>query len=262
MRHGTTATAKIPAASMVGRSRSTRKSSSFERPSRLAARSTRSSAKAPVRCSRRPLRRKSTTSWPTMPIDATSTASGWSSAMVIFPPGNFSREPVPWQVKQPRVRDNSPTSKDRVVVLAQRPAAVSASQQVGRGADSLALPQGNFHRRLLRGALRRLLGRDAPNLSPNVIVRLKEKWSQEYEAWSRRDLSQKHYLYVWADGIYVNVRLEDDANRRQCLLVLMGATSEGKKELIAVIDGYRESEQSWTRAAPRSATTRSVGGSR
>ena len=64
--------------------------------------------------------------------------------------------------------------------------------------------------------------------------------------WSRRDLSQKHYLYVWADGIYVNVRLEDDANRRQCLLVLMGATSEGKKELIAVIDGYRESEQSWT----------------
>ncbi len=77
-------------------------------------------------------------------------------------------------------------------------------------------------------------------------MRLKEKWSQEYEAWSRRNLSQKHYLYVWADGIYVNVRLEDDANRRQCLLVLMGATSEGKKELIAVSDGYRESEQSWT----------------
>jgi hypothetical protein len=79
-----------------------------------------------------------------------------------------------------------------------------------------------------------------------VIVRLKQKWSQECETWNRRDLSQKHYLYVWADGIYVNVRLEDDANRRQCLSVLMEATSEGKRELIAVIDGYRESEQSWT----------------
>ena len=78
-----------------------------------------------------------------------------------------------------------------------------------------------------------------------MIVRLKEKWSQEYEDCSRRDLSKEHYVYFWADGIHVNVRLEDDANRRQCLLVLMGATSEGKKELIAVVDGYRESEQSW-----------------
>jgi transposase-like protein len=62
----------------------------------------------------------------------------------------------------------------------------------------------------------------------------------------RRDLSQKHYVYVWADGIYVNVRLEDTENQRQCMLVLIGATPEGKKELIAVIDGYRESTQSWT----------------
>ena len=84
------------------------------------------------------------------------------------------------------------------------------------------------------------------DLSANVIVRLKDKWSQEYDDFSRRDLCQKHYVYFWADGIHVNVRLEDDANRRQCLLVLMGATSEGKKELIAVVDGYRESEQSWT----------------
>lgn len=102
-------------------------------------------------------------------------------------------------------------------------------------------PTGDFSE-----ALQSLLGPDVPNLSPNVIVRLKDKWSQEYEAWSRRDLSGKHYIYLWADGIYVNVRLEDDANQRQCLLVLMGATSEGKKELIAVMDGYRESEQSWT----------------
>ena len=62
-----------------------------------------------------------------------------------------------------------------------------------------------------------------------MIVRLKEKWSQEYDDLSRRDLCQKHYVYFWADGIHVNVRLEDDANRLQCLLVLMGATSEGRR---------------------------------
>ena len=63
--------------------------------------------------------------------------------------------------------------------------------------------------------------------------------------WSRRDPTQKHYLYIWADGIYVNARLEDPENRRQCMLVLMGATPDGRKALIAVVDGYRESEQSW-----------------
>ncbi|MEI8070656.1 MAG: IS256 family transposase [Planctomycetota bacterium] len=94
-------------------------------------------------------------------------------------------------------------------------------------------------------ALEALLGRDAKGFSPNVIVRLKEKWGQEYEAWSRRDLTGEEYVYVWADGIHVNVRLEDEGNQKQCLLVLMGATAEGRKELIAVIDGVRESKQSW-----------------
>ena len=78
-----------------------------------------------------------------------------------------------------------------------------------------------------------------------MVVRLKEKWGQEYDQWSRRDLREKQYVYVWADGIHVNVRLENEANQRQCLLVLMGATMNGQKELIAVVDGYRESEQSW-----------------
>ena len=78
-----------------------------------------------------------------------------------------------------------------------------------------------------------------------MVVRLKEKWGQEYDQWSRRDLREKQYVYVWADRIHVNVRLENEANQRQCLLVLMGATMNGQKELIAVVDGYRESEQSW-----------------
>ena len=89
------------------------------------------------------------------------------------------------------------------------------------------------------------MGERAKGLSPNVIVRLKEQWADEYEAWNRRDLTGKEYVYLWADGIYTKVRLEDDANQKQCFLVLMGATADGTKELIAVVDGYRESEQSW-----------------
>ena len=94
-------------------------------------------------------------------------------------------------------------------------------------------------------ALPALLGPDARGLSPNVIVRLKEKWGQEYGDWSRRDLSGEESIYVWADGIRVKVRLEDEGNKKQCLLVLMGATAEGRKELIAVMDGLRESKQNW-----------------
>jgi putative transposase len=92
-------------------------------------------------------------------------------------------------------------------------------------------------------ALTALLGPEAPGLSAASVVRLKERWTAEYEAWSRRDLSDKTYVYVWADGIYCNVRLDDE---RQCLLVMMGATLDGRKELLAVADGFRESELSWT----------------
>ena len=91
-------------------------------------------------------------------------------------------------------------------------------------------------------ALGALLGPDAPGLSANTISRLKQQWVQDYQQWHKRDLSQKRYVYVWADGVYCNCRFED---ARVCLLVLIGARADGKKELIAVEDGYRESEQSW-----------------
>jgi len=94
-------------------------------------------------------------------------------------------------------------------------------------------------------ALQALLGPDAAGLSASTITRLKACWEKEYKDWSKRSLESKHYVYLWADGVYFNVRLEDPGNARQCILVLMGATAEGKKELIAVADGYRESEQSW-----------------
>jgi len=94
-------------------------------------------------------------------------------------------------------------------------------------------------------ALEALLGPNAPGLSATNIVRLKASWEQEWKDWSSRSFEDKRYVYVWADGVYFNVRLEDEANSKQCILVLMGATTDGKKELIAVTDGYRESEQSW-----------------
>ena len=94
-------------------------------------------------------------------------------------------------------------------------------------------------------AMQALLGPAARGLSATTITRLKAVWEQNYQGWSKRSLERRHYAYVWADGVYFNVRLADTDNKRQCILVLMGATREGKKELIAIADGYRESEQSW-----------------
>ena len=87
-----------------------------------------------------------------------------------------------------------------------------------------------------------LLGKDAPNLSPAVIARLKGDWEDEYQQWQKRDLSARRYVYVWADGVYLQARMEPQA---ECMLVLIGATPEGKKELIGFQTGMRESAQSW-----------------
>ena len=148
------------------------------------------------------------------------------------------------EVEQPRVRDKSPDRDERVAFSSKiLPRYLRRSKTLDellpwlylKGVSTSDFPE----------ALQALLGEDAKGLSPNVIVRLKEQWSSEYDAWSRRDLSAKQYVYFWADGIHTKVRLEGPENDKQCLLVLMGATAEGKKELIAVVDGYRESEQSW-----------------
>jgi transposase-like protein len=91
-------------------------------------------------------------------------------------------------------------------------------------------------------ALTALLGKDAPNLSPAVISRLTAEWQGEYERWQKRDLSARRYVYVWADGVFLQTRMEDHG---ECMLVLIGATPEGKKELIGFQVGVRESAQSW-----------------
>jgi transposase-like protein len=91
-------------------------------------------------------------------------------------------------------------------------------------------------------ALPALLGRDAPNLSPSVVARLTADWQAEYARWQTRDLSARRYVYVWADGVYLQARMEEHA---ECMLVLIGATPEGKKELVGFQVGVRESAQSW-----------------
>ncbi len=91
-------------------------------------------------------------------------------------------------------------------------------------------------------ALAALLGKDAPNLSPSVIARLRAEWEADYRRWQRRDLSARRYVYIWADGVYLRARMEPQA---ECMLVLIGATPEGKKELLGFQVGVRESAQSW-----------------
>ena len=149
----------------------------------------------------------------------------------------------PVEVRQPRVRDNSPNKEDRVIfspsVLPPDLKRTKAIEELIPWLYLKSISTGDFSE-----ALQALVGEQAKGLSPNVIVKLKEQWSQEYEDWMRRDLTGKQYVYLWADGIHVKVRLEDDANKKQCMLVVMGATPDGQKELVGLLDGYRESEQS------------------
>jgi putative transposase len=93
-----------------------------------------------------------------------------------------------------------------------------------------------------REALAALLGKEAPNLSPAAIARLRDGWQADHARWQRRDLSARRYVYLWADGIYLQARMEPQA---ECMLVLIGATPEGRKELVGFQVGVRESAQSW-----------------
>jgi transposase-like protein len=146
-------------------------------------------------------------------------------------------------VKQPRVRDRRDAAEREGFQSSILPPYLRKTKSLEDLLPWLYLKgisTGDFNE-----ALQALLGPDAPGLSASTITRLKAAWEQEQKDWSKRSLQSKHYVYLWADGVYFNVRLEDPGNSRQCILVLMGATAEGKKELIAVTDGYRESEQSW-----------------
>ncbi len=143
-------------------------------------------------------------------------------------------------VKQPRVQDRRPPERREKFTPAVLPPYLRRTRSLEELIPWLYLKgisTGDFAE-----ALQALLGPDAPGLSATTVTRLKAVWEAEHAAWAKRSLTGKHYVYVWADGVHFNIRLEEG---RQCILVLMGATAEGKKELIAISDGYRESEQSW-----------------
>jgi putative transposase len=148
--------------------------------------------------------------------------------------------PVP--VARVRIRDRGATNPDERIRFSS--ALLPRWARRSRSLDALlpvlylrGISTGDFQE-----ALAALLGKDAPNLSPAVVTRLTATWADEYTRWQARDLSARHYVYVWADGVYLQARMEEQA---ECMLVLIGATPEGRKELVGFQVGVRESAQSW-----------------
>jgi len=147
-------------------------------------------------------------------------------------------------VQQPRVRDRRPAGEREMFRSSILPPYLRKTKALEELLPWLYLKgvsTGDFSE-----ALASLLGPEAHGLSATTITRLKSGWEQEFKDWQGRSLAGKRYVYVWADGVHFNIRLEEPGNARQCILVLLGATADGQKELVAVADGYRESEQSWT----------------
>jgi putative transposase len=144
-------------------------------------------------------------------------------------------------VRQPRVRDREASAAERIRF---NPTILPPYARRTKSLEVLipilylkGISTGDFEE-----VLAALVGKDAPGLSASTIARLKEVWTDEHERWQKRDLSMKRYVYFWVDGIHLEARLEDQA---QCILVIIGATPEGKKELVGFTDGVRESAQSW-----------------
>ena len=151
-------------------------------------------------------------------------------------------------VSQPRVRDKRSADQREVFTPGVLPKYLRKTKSIEEMIPWLYLK--GISTNDFPEALQSLLGTDAKGLSASTITRLKSGWEEEYSEWSKRSLAGKRYVYMWADGIYSNIRFNDNEGRtkdenRQCLLVLMGATADGTKELIAVVDGLRESELSW-----------------
>jgi putative transposase len=148
----------------------------------------------------------------------------------------------PVEVKKPKARDRGATEEGERI----RYSSTLIPQWARRTKSLDALLPALYLRGVSAGdfqdVLTALLGKDAANLSPSVISRLKGEWEGEYERWRKRDLAARRYVYLWADGVYLQARMEPQA---ECMLVLIGATPEGKKELVGFHAGYRESAQSW-----------------
>jgi len=147
----------------------------------------------------------------------------------------------PVAVRQPRVRDRETAERERIRF---RPTILPPYARRTKSLEVLipilylkGISTGDFAE-----VLAALVGKAAPGLSASTVARLTEMWAEEHARWQKRDLSAKRYVYIWVDGIHLEARLEDQA---QCILVIIGATPEGKKELVGFADGLRESAQSW-----------------
>lgn len=144
-------------------------------------------------------------------------------------------------VKVPRVRDQNKDTDEKITfsssILPPYLRKTKSIEQLIPWLYLKGISTGDFSE-----ALTALVGMDAPGLSAGTISRLKNTWEEDLKAWQKRDLSGKDYVYFWVDGIYCNVRMDE----KQCLLVIIGATKDGKKELVAIDGGFRESELSWT----------------
>jgi transposase-like protein len=145
------------------------------------------------------------------------------------------------RVRQPRVRDRGAHVSSRIAfspsILPKHARRTKSLEAVLPILYLKGISSGSF-----QGALSALLGPDAPNLSSDTILRLRKSWDEELQHWRAKDLSARRYVYIWADGIYFQARMDDQS---QCMLVIIGATPEGRKELIGFSSGYRESAQSW-----------------
>jgi transposase-like protein len=146
----------------------------------------------------------------------------------------------PLEVEQPRVHDRRPPEEREKFTSKILPPYLRKTKSIEELIPWLYLK--GISTGDMNEALQSLLGAECPGLSASTVTGLKKTWEAEFREWNHRSLEGKQYVYVWADGVHFNIRLEED---RQCILVLMGATAEGKKELIAIHDGFRESEQSW-----------------
>ena len=149
----------------------------------------------------------------------------------------------PVAVRQPRIRDRAAAADDPGRIRFS-PAILPPYMRRSKSIETLlpilylkGISTGDFSE-----ALAALLGKDAAGLSPSAIGRLKDGWQDDHSAWAKRDLSARRYVYVWADGIHLQARLEDE---KQCILVIIGATPEGRKELVGFTDGARESAHDW-----------------
>jgi len=140
-------------------------------------------------------------------------------------------------VRAPRVRDRQGEIKFSSSILPPYLRRTKSIEELLPWLYLKGLSTGDFS-----SVLTALLGQDAAGLSASTISRLKEVWKEEHQRWSKRELTGKHFVYIWVDGVHFGVRLEDAS---QCILVVIGATVDGKKELLAMLDGYRESAESW-----------------